>query len=144
MTIGIEAPGGLVAGALLLGLVHGVEPGHGWPVAAAYALDRSNAWLAGLAASLLIGVGHLISSIAVVVAYFYAIAYFDLTDHVRVVEVGEIEIGGPLGIVAGLLLIGLGIREYYRGGHAHADGHDHDHEGDHDHGRESGDRKSVV
>ncbi|TQR22054.1 hypothetical protein C9J85_02685 [Haloferax sp. wsp5] len=25
---------GLVAGAVLLGAVHGVEPGHGWPVAA--------------------------------------------------------------------------------------------------------------
>jgi len=30
---------GLLAGAVALGAVHGIEPGHGWPVAAAYALD---------------------------------------------------------------------------------------------------------
>jgi nickel/cobalt exporter len=143
--IGVDAPGGLLAGAILLGLVHGVEPGHGWPVAAAYAMDRSNAWAAGFAASLLIGIGHLVSSIAVVFAYFYAIAYFDLTQLDEPVVIAGVAIGGPLGIVAGVLLIGLGIREYYGGGHghdhsgdhghAHGDGpgHDRDEHGDHEH-----------
>jgi len=28
-------------GVVLIGLVHGAEPGHGWPVAASYALNRS-------------------------------------------------------------------------------------------------------
>ena len=62
---------GLVVGAVALGLVHGVDPGHGWPVAASYALDRSNKWLYGFAASAILGVGHLVSSIAMVGAFFY-------------------------------------------------------------------------
>jgi len=51
---------GLLLGSVALGAVHGIEPGHGWPVAASYALDQTNKWFSGLAASLLIGVGHLI------------------------------------------------------------------------------------
>ncbi|MFC7156402.1 hypothetical protein ACFQPA_13215 [Halomarina halobia] len=119
-------------GAVVLGLIHGAEPGHGWPIAAAYALDRRRKWLAGLAAGVVIGVGHLVSSVAVVVAFLLAASFFDL---------------GSLGwvrYVAGILLILLGIREYRHGqhdGHAHA--HDHDHGGHprshghaHDHGHE--------
>jgi ABC-type nickel/cobalt efflux system permease component RcnA len=53
-----ESPG-LLLGAVVLGAIHGIEPGHGWPVAASYALDQSNKWGYGLAASLIIGVGHL-------------------------------------------------------------------------------------
>ncbi|GAB3682986.1 hypothetical protein GCM10028857_09750 [Salinarchaeum chitinilyticum] len=135
-----EAPG-VLAGAILLGAVHGVEPGHGWPVAAAYAMDRRNTWAAGFAASLIIGIGHLISSIAVVVAYFYAIAYFDLTGLDEPIVVAGVAIGGPLGVVAGLLLIGLGIREYY-GGHGHglddAEVHDDTHEDAHDNAHDEG------
>ncbi|MEF8757801.1 MAG: hypothetical protein V5A33_06160, partial [Halobacteriales archaeon] len=55
---------GLYLGAVVLGLIHGIEPGHGWPVAATYALDREHKWLSGLAASSILGIGHLISSIA--------------------------------------------------------------------------------
>ena len=66
---------GLLIGAVLLGAVHGIEPGHGWPVAASYALDQRNKWLSGFAASLLLGTGHLVSSIAMVAVFFYAKAY---------------------------------------------------------------------
>ena len=46
---------GLFAGAIVLGAIHGIEPGHGWPVAASYALDQSNTWLYGFAASFILG-----------------------------------------------------------------------------------------
>ncbi len=75
----LGADPGLVAGAVALGLVHGVEPGHGWRVAASYALDRANEWLYGFAASFVLGVGQPVSSIAMVVAFFWAKAYFSLT-----------------------------------------------------------------
>ncbi|GAB3419982.1 high frequency lysogenization protein HflD [Haloparvum alkalitolerans] len=127
---------GLLVGAVALGAVHGIEPGHGWPVAATYALDRSNKWIYGLAASLIIGVGHLISSIAMVAVFFYATAYFDLTQVNEPIALAPgVEVGGPVSLVAGVLLIGLGVREY-RHGHSHeheGDGHDHRHEGDDDH-----------
>ena len=99
---------GLFVGAVMLGAVHGLEPGHGWPIAATYALDQANKWVYGFAASFILGVGHLISSIAMVLAFFWAKDYLGLTDV------------GWMGYVAGALLILLGLREYrlYRtGGH---------------------------
>ncbi|MEF8784148.1 MAG: hypothetical protein V5A54_13810 [Haloarculaceae archaeon] len=119
----------LLVGAIALGFVHGVEPGHGWPVAASYALDQSNKWLYGFAASSLIGVGHLISSLAMVGVFFYAKSYFQLTQVNEPISIlGGITIGGPVSLVASVLLIGLGIREYT---HGHTHGHEHDHDDDH-------------
>lgn len=148
-----ESPG-LLLGAVALGVVHGVEPGHGWPVAASYALDQSRKWLYGLAASLTIGIGHLVSSIAMVAVFFYAKRYFGLTQvNDPVTLTGGIEIGGPVSIVAGILLILLGVREYRHGHghtHSHADGsgddgdrtahHDHTHGETAGHERTSSDR----
>ncbi|EMA07205.1 hypothetical protein [Haloferax denitrificans] len=140
---------GLVAGAVLLGAVHGVEPGHGWPVAASYALDQANKWAYGFAASFILGVGHLVSSIAMVGAFFYAKSYFDLTQvNEPITILGGVQIGGPVSLVAGVLLIALGVREYAHGrshgthghdghgSHSHGDGHEggHDHEHSHDDG----------
>jgi ABC-type nickel/cobalt efflux system permease component RcnA len=126
---------GLLVGAVALGAIHGIEPGHGWPVAASYALDQSNKWVYGFAAILIIGVGHLISSIAMVVAFFYAKDYFDLAQvNEPMTVLGNLTIGGPVSIVAGVLLIGLGVREYTRGhSHDHSNGghasHEHAHDG---------------
>ena len=129
---------GLLAGAVALGAVHGVEPGHGWPVAASYALDQTNKWLYGLAAGLIIGVGHLISSLTMVGVFFYAKSYFSLTQiNEPVTILNGIQVGGPVSLVAGVLLIGLGIREYR---------HDHSHDspdGDHPHSQESHDHEST-
>jgi nickel/cobalt transporter (NicO) family protein len=127
---------GLLLGAVALGAVHGIEPGHGWPVAASYALDQTNKWVYGFAASFILGVGHLISSIAMVGVFFYAKEYFNLTQvNEPVTIVGGVQIGGPVSLVAGVLLISLGIREYVHS-HSHgnpSDNHDHD-SGHHDHG----------
>jgi len=141
---------GLFAGAVALGAVHGIEPGHGWPVAASYALDQTNAWLSGLAASLLLGTGHLVSSIAMVLVFFYAKAYFELTQVDQPIAVFGVGIGGPVSVVAGVVLIALGVREYRCGhshghgvgsgdggegdrDHSHRDPHDHSHRDPHDH-----------
>jgi len=130
---------GLLLGAVALGAVHGIEPGHGWPVAASYALDQTNKWLYGFAASFILGVGHLVSSIAMVGAFFYAKSYFSLTQVNEPITVfGSVQLGGPVSLVAGVLLIALGIREYAHGthgdhDHSHGDDHDHSHGDDHDH-----------
>ena len=101
---------GLLLGAVALGAIHGVEPGHGWPVAASYALDQTNKWLYGFAASFILGVGHLISSIAMVGVFFYAKSYFSLTQlNEPLTILGGVQVGGPVSLVAGVLLIGLGI-----------------------------------
>ncbi|SFS99794.1 hypothetical protein [Halostagnicola kamekurae] len=116
---------GLLLGAVALGAVHGIEPGHGWPVAASYALDQTNKWVYGFAASFIIGVGHLVSSIAMVGVFFYAKSYFELTQVNEPITIASgIHIGGPVSLVAGILLIALGVREYFHG-HSHG-GHDDD------------------
>jgi nickel/cobalt exporter len=127
---------GLLVGAVGLGAIHGIEPGHGWPVAASYALDQTNKWVYGFAASLLLGVGHLLSSIAMVAVFFYAKSYFDLTQLNEPLTIGGLQIGGLVSVCAGFLLIALGVREYLHshshGGHGHS--HDHGHSHSHDHG----------
>ncbi|WIV65844.1 ABC transporter permease [Natrialbaceae archaeon AArc-T1-2] len=109
---------GLVAGVVLIGIVHGVLPDHGWPIAATYALNRSSRWFYGTVAALVLGIGHLISSVALVFAYVWFSRFAAFAE-------------GPwLQYVAGTLLILLGIHEYRHGGH----GHLHDHDDGHDHG----------
>lgn len=131
---------GLLIGAIVLGAVHGIEPGHGWPVAASYALDQANKWLYGFAASFILGVGHLISSIAMVAVFFYAKNYFNLTQVNEPIRlVGNVFLGGPVSIVAGTLLIALGLREYRHGhSHGHSSDHNHAHDADHHHGHDHG------
>lgn len=109
--------------ALTLGIIHGLEPGHGWPVAATYALDRENKWFHGFISSFLLGIGHLISSIFVVGLFFLGKEYFQISQHIEWINV-----------IAGILLIGLGIREYYHGyknsnthQHTHLDSNSHGH-----------------
>lgn len=57
------------SGVVMLGLLHGFEPGHGWPVAVLYSMKKRNAVASATLSSSIIGIGHLASSIAVVVAY---------------------------------------------------------------------------
>jgi len=122
----------LVAGVILIGLVHGVLPDHGWPIAAMYGLNHSRRLAFGALAALILGVGHLISSVVLVLAYFSFSTVADFAD-------------GPwMGYVAGTMLILLGIYEYRHGGHGHVHEHgehghddeahgDHSHSHDHDH-----------
>lgn len=54
---------------ILLGLLHGFEPGHGWPVAVLYSIKKRNPVASAILSSTIIGLGHLVSSVAVVLAY---------------------------------------------------------------------------
>lgn len=101
----------VVFGAVALGVFHGLEPGHGWPLAASYGLGRENPYRSGLVAGLILGIGHLVSSLAVVLAFFGLKEWFDLAG------------SGWLKPAAGALLIALGLWALYGTGH----GHDHDH-----------------
>lgn len=56
-------------GVATIGLLHGLEPGHGWPVAVLYSARKKSPFVSAILSSSIIGIGHLISSIAVVVAY---------------------------------------------------------------------------
>lgn len=113
----LETTIGLFLGATGLGLLHGIEPGHGWPVAAAWALARPGKWRNGVLAAVVIGIGHLISSIAVVIVFFAAREYFELGAS------GWIDwlAGGLL-----LLLAAWQLRAALRAGGHHHHHHGHD------------------
>ncbi len=118
---------GLVAAVMGLGVIHGVLPDHGWPIAATYALGYSNKWLRGTAAALILGVGHLISSVALVLAYFWFASFAAFAE-------------GPwMKPLAGSLLVALGVYEYVSGGHGHHDHGDDHHEHDHGNGHDDHD-----
>ncbi len=64
-------------GVVTIGLLHGVEPGHGWPVAVLYSMKKRNPAFSAILSSGIIGAGHLVSSIAVVVAYILLQTWLD-------------------------------------------------------------------
>lgn len=126
----LQGTAAVYATAISIGMLHGVEPGHGWPVAAIFALRKRHRWWYGIWAAVILGVAHLTSSFAVVAVYA-------LANHVW-----NIDSFGWMNYVAGALLLFMGIRQWRGGGHHHHHhhaGHPHDHH--HHHGEEDG--KSV-
>ena len=110
--------------AVLIGLLHGLDPGHGWPAAVIYSLQRERrAWF-GLVTSSILAFFHLVSSLAVVVVFL-------LIN--RVVELSSLPIVRYS--VVGLLLY-MAYRAYTHPhrhkdgghhGHSHSHGHEHPH-----------------
>jgi len=113
---------------ILLGLLHGFEPGHGWPVAVLYSMKRNNPVLNATISSSVIGLGHLVSSIAVVVAYVLLQKWLNF------------DAPWLKYVAAGLLLI-LAFRLYRekvddlknQHGHTHPDTPEIEHEHEHEH-----------
>ncbi len=66
-----------LVGVVMIGLLHGLEPGHGWPVAMLYSVQKRNTTFSAILSSSVIGLGHLISSIAVVIAYVLLNSWLD-------------------------------------------------------------------
>jgi ABC-type nickel/cobalt efflux system permease component RcnA len=115
-----QTAGSIYATATMVGVLHGVEPGHGWPVAALYALARRRRWLYGGVAGSIIATAHLISSFAVV-------ALFALLD--RLFGITEMQYATR---IAGLVLLAMAVYQWRHarvaahGGHK---GHSHAHAG---------------
>jgi nickel/cobalt exporter len=111
--------------AIMIGLLHGVEPGHGWPVAVVYSLQRKRQMWFGLLTSSILAFFHLISSLAVVAVFLLVNQVVDLSS-LPIIRYGVV-----------VLLLYMAYRAYrtphthYRG-HQH-DHHDHSHPHDHDH-----------
>ncbi len=110
--------------AILIGLLHGVEPGHGWPVAVVYSLQRERrAWF-GLLTSSILAFVHLISSLAVVLVFLFVNRVVDLSS-LPIVRYGVV-----------ILLLYMAYRAYTEP-HRHTHGDHHAHHGhSHSHGHE--------
>jgi ABC-type nickel/cobalt efflux system permease component RcnA len=86
--------------AAALGVLHGSDPSHGWPLALTFAAKRGSA-LSGLLASLVLALGHLASSIAVVAAIWLLGRI--VISYLHVVQ-----------LIAGALLLLIGVRSLLR------------------------------
>ncbi|MFQ5893470.1 MAG: hypothetical protein ACE5H5_04075, partial [Nitrospinota bacterium] len=98
-------------GAVTVGLLHGLEPGHGWPVAAVYAVNHDRRYLYGMATAGMLSVAHFISSLAVVLVFFL------FRSHLMFLSESTLQ------AVAGLLLLLFGVHMWWkagRGAHDHA------------------------
>ena len=110
--------------AILIGLLHGVEPGHGWPVAVVYSLQRERrAWF-GLLTSSILAFFHLLSSLAVVVLFLLVNRVVDLSS-LAIVRYSVV-----------ILLLYMAYRAYtqpHRHNHHLDHGHPHSHRHEHSH-----------
>jgi nickel/cobalt transporter (NicO) family protein len=75
--IALETP---LIGVIVIGLLHGLEPGHGWPIALLYSVRTSRPTFYAFISSGIISFFHFISSIVVVLVYFFASSFVDLTS----------------------------------------------------------------
>ncbi|MBM5805745.1 MAG: hypothetical protein FJZ49_06775 [Candidatus Verstraetearchaeota archaeon] len=64
----------------VIGLVHGFEPGHGWPVAALLSIKRERPIVYGLASSSILSAAHFLSSAAVLLLYYLAATFVDFSS----------------------------------------------------------------
>lgn len=102
------------ATALAIGMLHGVEPGHGWPVAAVFAMRHRWRWWYGIWAAVILASAHLVSSFAVVALYAVANRFLHFE--------GVSWLNKP----AGALLLLMAVHQW-RAGHGHAEHHHHHH-----------------
>ena len=94
----------------VIGLIHGLEPGHGWPLAIAIAHRHGRPHLYGAWAAGVLGLGHLVSSFAVVGVFIAFDSVFDFSSDI-------------FRYIAGALLLLIAARFWLEKGH----GLDHEH-----------------
>ena len=95
-------------GVAVLGLVHGLEPGHGWPLAIVLAQRRRQPYLYGAWAALVLGLGHMVSSFFVVGVFIAFDSIFDFSSDI-------------FRYLAGAVLILIGVRFWFEKGHEGSD-----------------------
>lgn len=65
---------------IAFGLVHGLEPGHGWPIAALLAFKQKNKMSYAFVASMILSSAHFLSSMFVVGVYYVAASFIDFNS----------------------------------------------------------------
>ena len=65
----------LFLGVIVFGLLHGVNPSHGWIVAVLYSIRKKRPIISSIISSAIIAGGHFLSSIVVVVAFIFVTTF---------------------------------------------------------------------
>jgi nickel/cobalt transporter (NicO) family protein len=84
-------------GIVIIGLLHGLEPGHGWPLALLYSAKTTRPTFYAFVSSSILAAAHFISSITVVVIYVVVSAFYDFSSPI-------------LTFIAAVVLVILAIR----------------------------------
>jgi nickel/cobalt exporter len=86
-----------IIGVIIIGLLHGLEPGHGWPLALLYSAKTTRPTFYAFVSSAILSAAHFISSIAVVIIYVVVSAFYDFSSPI-------------LSYIAAVVLVILAIR----------------------------------
>jgi nickel/cobalt transporter (NicO) family protein len=86
-----------ILGVIVIGLLHGLEPGHGWPLALLYSAKTTRPTFYAFVSSAILAAAHFISSIAVVIIYVVVSAFYSFSSPI-------------LTYIAAVVLVILGIR----------------------------------
>ena len=121
--------------AILLGGLHALEPGHGKTVVAAYLIGSKGRKIDAVLLGLVVTLTHTFSVILLAIAAKLASMRITLTEE---------SLHGYLGLVAGLLILAVGLWmligrlqgkepfHFHSHDHGHSHGHDHSHDHSHD------------
>ena len=118
-----------IIGVIVIGLLHGLEPGHGWPLALLYSAKTTRPIFYAFVSSGILSLAHFASSIAVVLIYVVVSVFYDFSSPI-------------LTYIAVAVLIILAIKmftEKVHSGKEEQHGHFHDnacdltHEHEHEH-----------
>ncbi|BCJ69946.1 nickel/cobalt transporter [Polymorphospora rubra] len=119
--------------ALGVGAAHAVAPGHGKSVTAAYLVGTRGRYRDALRLGLIVAIMHTFSVLVLAVAW---VGVSGLAGF------GTERVTAWMQVLAGLVVIGVGVHLTYRhirgGGHSHSHGHGHGHSHGHSHGHGHG------
>jgi nickel/cobalt transporter (NicO) family protein len=114
-------------GVLVIGLLHGLEPGHGWPIAFFYSMNKNKPLLAGVVSSSILAFFHFLSSI-------FAAAIFVLIKNLFNLSVAWLQyLGAAILIVLGIVFWREKVQDFDETQHGHLHGnraileHEHEH-----------------
>ncbi len=71
----------ILTGVIIFGLLHGINPSHGWTIAVLYALQSKRPLLRSILSSGILAIGHFISSIVVVLAFILFSSYIPIPQN---------------------------------------------------------------
>jgi ABC-type nickel/cobalt efflux system permease component RcnA len=69
-----------IIGVVVIGLLHGLEPGHGWPLALLYSAKTTRPTFYAVVSSGIISIAHFVSSIVVVLIYVVVSVFYDFSS----------------------------------------------------------------
>ena len=71
----------IFSGIIIFGLLHGINPSHGWTIAVLYALQSKRPLLSSILSSSILASAHFLSSVVVVLAFILFSTYIEIPQN---------------------------------------------------------------